>query len=96
MNVLQKPIISEKMTRISESIQQYGFIVNARANKLQIREAVEKFYDVKVASVNTMRFAGKNRMRYTQTGFTAGKTRAYKKAIVTLKEGNTIDFFSNV
>ncbi len=96
MDVIIKPLITEKMTAQSEELNRYGFMVNRRANKLQIRKAVEDLYNVKVAAVNTMRYGGKLKSRYTKTGFVQGKTNAYKKAIVTLAEGEVIDFYSNI
>jgi len=77
-------------------MNRYGFIVDNRADKIQIRSAVESLYGVKVSSVNTMRYGGKSKSRYTKTGFVQGKTNAYKKAIITLKEGEVIDFYSNI
>jgi large subunit ribosomal protein L23 len=96
MNIIQKPIITEKMTAISEKLQQYGFIVDRRANKLQIKEAIKDLYGVEVVTVNTMNYAGKRKSRFTKTGIVAGKVPAFKKAVVTLAEGETIDFFSNI
>ena len=96
MIIIKKPVITEKMTAISEKLNKYAFIVDKRSNKLQIKEEVEKLYDVKVAAVNTMNYAGKSKSRYTKAGVITGKADAFKKAIVTLKEGETIDFFSNI
>jgi len=96
MEVLIKPIITEKMTAQGESLNRYGFIVDKRANKLQIRTAVEDLYSVSVSSVNTMRYGGKVRSRSTKSGIIKGKTASYKKAIVTLVEGDIIDFYSNI
>lgn len=96
MNILIKPIVTEKATAQGEDLNRYGFIVDKRANKLQIRKAIEELYDVTVASVNTMNFSGKTKMRYTRTGIISGKTSSYKKAIVTLAEGDSIDFYSNI
>lgn len=96
MIIIKKPVITEKMTAISEKLNKFAFIVDKRANKLQIKEEVEKLYDVKVAAVNTMNYAGKSKSRYTKAGVITGKADAFKKAIVTLKEGETIDFFSNI
>jgi len=76
--------------------QRYGFIVDKRADKLQIRKEVEELYGVKVDAVNTIRYAGKRKSRYTKAGFVEGRTNAYKKAIVTLKDGQSIDFYSNI
>ena len=96
MEILLKSIVTEKMTQEGEKLNRYGFIVDRRANKLQIRNAVESMYGVTVSEVNTMRYAGKNKSRYTKSGIIAGKQNAYKKAIVTLKEGDKIDFYSNI
>ncbi|MFA8449477.1 MAG: 50S ribosomal protein L23 [Bacteroidales bacterium] len=97
MNIIIKPIITEKMTAISEKMNnRYGFIVDKRADKLQIRRAVEEIYEVEVDQVNTMNYSGKSKSRYTKTGILTGKTKAFKKAIITLAEGQTIDFFSNI
>ena len=91
-----KPLVTEKMTGITDKLNQFGFIVRPEANKLQIKAEVEALYNVNVVSVNTMRYAGKNKSRYTKAGLLSGRTNAYKKAIVTLKEGETIDFYSNI
>ena len=96
MNILIKPIVTEKMTGQGEDSNRYGFIVDQRANKIQIKKAVEELYNVSVTSVNTMRYGGKRKMRYTRTGIVSGKTKSYKKAIITLSEGDTIDFYSNI
>ncbi len=84
------------MTAQAEKLNRYGFIVDKKADKLQIRKEVEDLYGVKVDSVNTIRYAGKRKSRYTKAGFVEGRTNAYKKAIVTLKEGQAIDFYSNI
>ena len=97
MDVLIKPLITEKMTDVSEKIpNRFGFIVNKKANKLQIKKAIEELYGVQVNTVNTMVYQGKQRSRMTKSGFISGRTNAYKKAIVTLIEGETIDFYSNI
>lgn len=96
MAYIIKPIITEKMNRVTEKLNQFGFIVRPEANKLQIKAEVEALYNVHVISVNTMRYAGKNKSRYTRSGLIQGRTNAYKKAIVTLQEGETIDFYSNI
>lgn len=96
MNIIVKPMITEKMTAIGEKLQHYGFIVDKRANKLQIKAAIKDLYGVEVSTVNTMNYAGKRKSRFTKTGVIAGKTSAFKKAVVTLAEGETIDFFSNI
>jgi large subunit ribosomal protein L23 len=84
------------MERLSEKLNQYGFIVEKSANKLQIKKAIEELYGVTVNSINTIRYAGKLKSRYTKSGFLSGKTNSFKKAIVTLKEGEKIDFYSNI
>ena len=96
MDILIKPIVTEKLTAKQEDLNQYGFIVEKRANKIQIKKAVEKFYNVTVDSVNTINYGGKSRRRYTKTGLITGKTKAYKKAIVTLVDGDVIDFYSSI
>jgi len=96
MNILIKPIVTEKMTDQGEEFNRYGFIVAKTANKLDIKKAVEALYDVKVADVNTMRYSGKRKQRYTKSGISVGRTPSYKKAVVTLAEGETIDFYSNI
>lgn len=96
MNVLIKPLVTEKMTAQTEKLNRYGFVVDRRASKDQIKAAVKRLYDVDVASVNTMVYAGKTKSRYTKSGVQKGKTSAFKKAIITLNEGQTIDFYSNI
>ena len=96
MIIIQKPVITEKMTAISEKLNRYAFIVDKRANKIQIKKAVEDLYGVKVTAVNTMNYEGKSKSRYTKSGVITGKRSDIKKAIVTLAEGETIDFFSNI
>jgi large subunit ribosomal protein L23 len=96
MNVLIKPIVTEKMTAQGEDFNRYGFVVDKNANKLQIKKAVEDLYNVKVSEVNTMRFAGKRKQRYTKSGISVGRSASYKKAVVTLAEGEVIDFYSNI
>ncbi len=96
MAYIIKPLVTEKMTRITEKENKYGFVVRPAASKMQIKSEVEELYNVTVVSVNTMRYAGKNKSRYTKAGLLRGRTNAFKKAIVTLKEGDTIDFYSNI
>ena len=96
MGIIVKPLVTEKMTAITEKLNRFGFIVRPEANKLEIKKEVEALYNVTVVEVNTMRYAGKNKSRYTRSGIINGRTNAYKKAIVTLKEGDTIDFYSNI
>lgn len=96
MNILIKPIVTEKMTAQADRLNRYGFIVKRDANKQQIRQAVEGLYKVSVISVNTMIYGGKRKSRFTKAGVIKGKTNSYKKAIVTLAEGSSIDFYSNI
>ena len=97
MGIIIKPIVTEKQTAITDKFpNRYGFRVSPDANKLEIKKTVEEMYGVTVESVNTMNYAGKKKSRYTKSGIINGKTSAFKKAIVTLKEGETIDFFSNI
>jgi large subunit ribosomal protein L23 len=96
MNILLKPIVTEKMTGQADKQNRYGFIVAKEANKIEIKKAVEELYGVTVESVNTMRYGGKVKTRYTKSGMMSGKTVATKKAVVTLAQGNTIDFYSNI
>ena len=96
MDILIKPIVTEKMNTLGEELNRYGFLVNKDANKIQIKLAVEKMYSVSVESVNTMRYGGKAKSRSTKSGVITGKTKSFKKAIITLAEGETIDFYSNI
>jgi large subunit ribosomal protein L23 len=96
MGVILKPVITEKMTAKAEKLNQYGFIVDKRANKIQIKGEVEELYGVEVLSVNTMNYSGKRKSRNTKSGVISGKTNAFKKAVVTIAEGESIDFFSNI
>jgi large subunit ribosomal protein L23 len=96
MNILLKPIVTEKMTSQGDKFNRYGFIVAKNANKLQIKKAVEDMYGVTVSDVNTMRYGGKIKTRNTKSGLLVGKTTATKKAVITLAEGNKIDFYSNI
>ena len=96
MTILLKPIVTEKMTAQGDKFNRYGFIVAKNANKIEIKKAVEELYGVTVESVNTMRYGGKSKSRYTKSGVMTGKTASIKKAVVTLAEGNTIDFYSNI
>ena len=97
MGIIIKPIVTEKQTAVTEKMPtRFGFRVSPDANKLEIKKAVEEMYNVSVESVNTMNYSGKRKSRYTKSGIINGKQAAYKKAIVTLKEGEVIDFFSNI
>ena len=96
MAIIIKPIVTEKMTAAGDKLNRYGFRVERTANKLQIKKAVEEMYNVQVMDVNTMVVAPKRMQRWTRSGLLRGKTNSYKKAVVTLKEGETIDFYSNI
>jgi large subunit ribosomal protein L23 len=96
MAIIIKPIVTEKMTKLGEKLNRYGFKVQKEANKIQIKEAVEAMYNVTVTEVNTLIVAPKKKSRYTKSGMINGSTSAYKKAIVTVKEGEQIDFYSNI
>lgn len=96
MGIIVKPIITEKMTGQGEKLNRFGFLVDRKANKLEIKRAVQELYNVEVVTVNTINHSGKAKSRYTKAGFVSGRTTAYKKAIVTLAQGETIDFYSNI
>ena len=92
-----KPLVTEKMTKITEKRpNRFGFSVRPEASKEQIKKEVEELYKVTVESVNTATYAGKRSSRYTRAGLIKGQKSSFKKAIVTLKEGETIDFYSNI
>ena len=97
MAYIIKPLVTEKMTKITDKkSNRYGFIVRPEANKLQIKAEVESLYNVTVVDVNTAVYAGKRSARYTKAGLVKGQKNSFKKAIVTLKDGDTIDFYSNI
>jgi large subunit ribosomal protein L23 len=96
MGILIKPIITEKMNPQAEKLNRYGFVVVKEANKLEIKAEVESVYGVKVASVNTQQYVGKVKTRNTTRGLAIGRVNRNKKAIVTLKQGEVIDFFASI
>jgi large subunit ribosomal protein L23 len=96
MNILIKPIITEKATADVENFNRYTFAVNTKANKVEIKKAVEAAYEVSVTKVRTINVRPDRKTRNTKTGVQTGKTNAIKKAIVQLAEGDTIDFYSNI
>ena len=96
MGIIIKPLVTEKMTAITEKLNRFGFIVRPEANKLEIKSEIEALYNVTVVDVNTLRYAGKRSSRYTKAGLVKGQKNAFKKAIVTVKDGDTIDFYSNI
>jgi large subunit ribosomal protein L23 len=95
MSILKQPLVTEKVSALNEA-GKYGFLVNADANKVEIKKAVEKQYGVNVEKVSTLNVMGKKKTRYTKTGILSGRKPSYKKAIVTLAQGEVIDFYSNV
>lgn len=96
MGILIKPIVTEKFTVQSEKLNTYGFIVDRAANKIQIKAAVEQFYNVNVVNVNTANYHGKRKSRYSRTGVLRGRMNHYKKAYVTVADGEKIDFYANI
>ena len=96
MEILRKPLLTEKVAQLTEKLNRYAFIVDPRANKIQIKAAIEKMYGVNITDVNTMRYVGKLKTRNTKAGAVSGRAPSYKKAIITLKDGEVIDFYSNI
>ena len=96
MSIIKRPVITEKMTEQAEQFNRFAFVVDKKSNKIQIKKAIEDMYDVSVDSIRTMVCIGKKRVRGTKSGMIVGKTSTYKKAIVTLIEGDSIDFYSNI
>jgi large subunit ribosomal protein L23 len=94
--VLVKPILTEKANAQQEKLRRYAFKVARKANKLEIKKAIEEFYGVTVTDVNTSVVPGKNKTRYTKAGFVKGQKPAYKKAMVTVAEGETLDIYGNI
>lgn len=94
--IIVKPILTEKSSLIGEEGDRFVFEVDRQANKIQVKDAVEKAYGVQVEKVNTLNVAGKKKGRYTKKGYTSGRTNHYKKAIVKLVEGETIDLYDNI
>ncbi|MDZ4715273.1 MAG: 50S ribosomal protein L23 [Cytophagales bacterium] len=95
MSILKSPLVTEKVSSLNEK-GKYGFLVDVKANKVEIKLEVEKIYGVNVERVNTLSVMGKKKVRFTKAGTLAGRKPNYKKAIVTLAEGEVIDFYSNV
>ena len=95
-NVLIRPLITEKMTELNESQQKYGFVVSVDTNKIEIAKVLKEKFDVDAVSINTIKYKGKTKTQFTRKGRFTGKTPQFKKAIVTLKEGQTIDIFGEV
>lgn len=93
MEILLKPVLTEKMSAMTDKQNKVAFIVAIDANKIEIKKAVEAMYNVNVKAINTMKYQGKAKSRYTKAGVIKGRTAAFKKAIVTLADGDSIDFF---
>lgn len=96
MELLKKPILTEKASALTEKSNRFTFKVEPRANKLQIKAAIEKMYGVNILAINTMIVYGKTKSRNTKAGMVSGRAARYKKAIVTLKDGETIDYYANI
>ena len=96
MSIIIKPIITEKITKEGEVFNRFGFVVDKKANKVQIKKAVEAAYGISVVTVNTMNYRADRTTKYTKSCLISGKTNSYKKAIVQVKEGETIDFYNNI
>ena len=96
MDIQIRPLITEKANSVSETLNCYTFAVSPDANKFQIKDIVEKLYNVRVTSVNTANYAGKRKRRWTKSGLLKGRKPAFKKAYVTVAEGQTIDYYNNI
>ncbi len=95
MGVLVRPLVTEKVSALNEK-GKYGFIVDRKANKVEIKKAVEKMYSVTVEDVNTMNYLGKKKSRYTKSKIITGRTASFKKAVVTVADGDVIDFYGEI
>ena len=95
-DVLVKPLITEKTNKSSEKLGQFSFVVDMKADKEQIKKAIETMYNVSVANISTLRMPAKDKTKFTNKGLSKGTKSAYKKAVVTLKKGESIDFYSNI
>jgi large subunit ribosomal protein L23 len=96
MEILKKPILTEKASALTEKLNRFSFKCDHRANKLEIKGAIEKMYGVNIQAINTLIVFGKTKNRNTKAGMVSGNAAKYKKAIVTIKDGETIDFYSNI
>jgi large subunit ribosomal protein L23 len=94
--VLVKPILTEKANSQQDKLRRYAFRVNRKANKLEIKKAVEEFYGVTVVDVNTSVVPGKNKTRFTKAGYVSGRKPAYKKAMITVAVGEAIDLYAAI
>jgi large subunit ribosomal protein L23 len=94
--IIKKPIISEKATVLSENENRFTFQVDPKANKIEIKNAVENMYGVQVTEVRTMNYGGgKSSTKYTNRGIVEQRSKKWKKAVVTVADGETIDLFNN-
>ena len=96
MSILKKPIATEKYTKLGEKLNQYAFIVDKKATKEIIKLEIQKVYDVSVTAIRTMTYDGKTKTRQTKSGLITGKKAGFKKAVVTLKKGEQIDYYGNI
>ena len=96
MGIIFKPIVTEKLTAQGEKLNRYGFVVDRNANKIQIKEAIEKMYGVSVVEVNTVNYHGKRKSRFSKSGLLKGRMNHFKKAYITLAGEDKIDFYSNI
>lgn len=96
MGIVKKPIITEKFSALGEKENKYGFIVDKKASKEEIKKEIETLFSVEITDINTMIYGGKNKTRNSKRNVINGRTRAFKKAIVTVKQGQLIDFYSNI
>jgi large subunit ribosomal protein L23 len=96
MDILRKPILTEKASILTEKLNRYSFKADPRANKLQIKQEIEQMYSVKIRSINTMMVFGKTKTRSTKAGIISGHAAKYKKAVVTLRDGDVIDFYTTI
>ncbi|MCO5232193.1 MAG: 50S ribosomal protein L23 [Chitinophagales bacterium] len=96
MDILKKPLITEKQTIDTDKLGTFGFIVDKRANKIEIKKEIEKLYGVHVTDIRTLILPAKAKSRFTKAGVLSGRKGSYKKAIVTIAEGETIDFFTDL
>lgn len=96
MNILIRPIVTEKATKKSELLNRYSFVVDKKANKIEIKKAVELAYGVTILGISTMNVRADRTTKYTKSGLINGKTNSIKKAIVQVKDGEIIDFYNNI
>ncbi|MBE7176421.1 MAG: 50S ribosomal protein L23 [Mucilaginibacter polytrichastri] len=96
MEILKKPILTEKVSLLTDKLNRYAFKVDQRANKIEIKKAVQDMYGVTVEAVNTLRYSGKLKSRNTKAGIVTGRPAKFKKAIITLKDGEAIDYYNNI